>query len=578
MNPAYLLDPTLMGGQQQVDQQQQLANLLIQQGIAPDGGTQMAGQVAIKRSPMEGIAKLAALLSGQNMQQTANQQQQALAQRQAGAMAQMFGMGAPGQSPQGAPQGAPGQMPIGTPGQAPQQPQGAPQGMPAQGGSGPMSVSGASPMTNLMDYATDPAAHMKAVMDQFQQTPEMKMAAAAYGVGTPAYNAALREQVQKAGYIAPIDAKPGTPVLDPRTMKPVFFAPKTADGINLNFDNPLAPTASAIPGYAGANAGIVGAQEGATQDNKVFTGVPGPNGSPVSGRGVDLFPSSSNPPLPPDSGPPQFNIGGGPNAIATARAAIASHNSPEAQALLAQFDKQYPPSAAAPAAPTQGRVITGQSPGDAAAQKDTATSIVGRNQSIIADGNAAPQDIESLNRMGELANGSNFGPGASNVAKWKAMAAQFPGMGLITDPSNLEQQQTNVTLMKKYMSGMAGRMSGSSGTGTDARLQNAIDSLPNDAAPDAAIKQVVPMLIAQRTARMDEAGLRQQLGDNSQAISTFENKWRNAYNPLAYEATLATKGMTPAQAQAYVAKTYTPAQAAQIAQSRAALRGLGVQF
>lgn len=207
-----------------------------------------------------------------------------------------------------------------------------------------------------------------------------------------------------------------------------------------------------------------------------------------------------------------------------------------------------------------------------------ARDVISRNQMVLADANTAPLDIESLHRMIDLSNGANFGPGASQAAKWKAMAAQIPGIGLIANPQSLQDQQTNVTLMKKFMSGMAGRMSGSSGTGTDARLQNAIDSLPNDAAPDAAIRIVAPMLIAQRTARIDEANLRSQLGNDPAAIQAFESRWRNAYSPLAYEATLATRNMTPQQAAAFVQRTYTPSQAAEIAKSRAALRALGVPF
>ena len=58
----------------------------------------------------------------------------------------------------------------------------------------------------------------------------------------------------------------------------------------------------------------------------------------------------------------------------------------------------------------------------------------------------------------------------------------------------------------------------------------------------------------------------------------FETKWRGTYNPLAYEASLAMKGMNPQQAKDYLARTYTPAQAHEIARSRATLRELGVQF
>jgi hypothetical protein len=156
--------------------------------------------------------------------------------------------------------------------------------------------------------------------------------------------------------------------------------------------------------------------------------------------------------------PTQITLAPGTD-LASARKAIATAGDPAA---LAAFDAKY-----GNKMPGFG---SGQSTAGRESQGKTAATVTERNQNIIADANVVPQDIENLSRMGQLASSSNFGPGASTAAKWSAIASQFPGMGLIVNPATLQQQQTNVTLMKKYMSDMAGRMSGASGTGTDARL------------------------------------------------------------------------------------------------------------
>lgn len=76
-------------------------------------------------------------------------------------------------------------------------------------------------------------------------------------------NPALAEAISKENYIAPVDAKPGTPVLDPRTYALRAYAPKAGEGINISFGRDqggaLVPTAAnEIPGYAKGAAGVAG--------------------------------------------------------------------------------------------------------------------------------------------------------------------------------------------------------------------------------------------------------------------------------------------------------------------------------
>lgn len=550
MNPAYLLDPSLYGDQQAIDQQRQIAQLLMTQGITPMGGTESVGGVAIRRSPMEGAAKLAQLLSGQSIQRDANTASQSLMSRQGALMANLLGgVGTP--TPQGASMGTAlgGEV----------SPGGVPQGG-GVGGAPPQSMIPRLPgdntgMLSLMALQ-DPEKYAGLIATANAPT-DLHKQLLAQGIvpGDPRYAQAFADAQSKSNYIPSEEVKAGNTAIDPRTKKPIAFGVKVPEGGQPTFgpDNRMT-SVSMVPGVTDA----MTAGKAAETANDIID-VPTENNK-IRKMTRAQFLSWIG------AGPGKYDFSGvKPGTEDAFRAAI--KNSGDLDALVA-FDKRGQPPG----------VITGQSTsereGDIIGTKD----VIGRNQSILADANAAPLDIESLNKMLKLTDSAQFGPGASNVAKWKAMAAQFPGMNLIVNPNTLEEQQANVTEMKKYMSNMAGRMSGSSGTGTDARLQNAIDSLPNDAAPNEAIKRVAPMLIAQRTARLDEARLRSSLGNDAAAIQAFETKWRDAYNPLAYEATLATRGMTAQQAAAFVAKTYTPAQAAEIAKARAALRGLGVQF
>jgi hypothetical protein len=84
--------------------------------------------------------------------------------------------------------------------------------------------------------------------------------------GTPAWNSAMQGAVTKANYIAPVQVAQGNVALDPATNQPIIQNPKMDPGMVADFKNPLAPTASAIPGYAQGNAVNVAAEEKAKVD------------------------------------------------------------------------------------------------------------------------------------------------------------------------------------------------------------------------------------------------------------------------------------------------------------------------
>lgn len=328
MNPAYLLDPSLYGGQQQVDQQQAIANLLLQQGLAPLGGTEMAGQVAIKRSPVEGIAKLAALLSGQNLQQTANQAQMVQAMRMKQSADQNFpglnGQPQPQQPQpdpaqtalaQGAAQGSVGPTnanagrlaaALGAPPQQPP-PQPQPQGL---------NFPGQSPQNSYLGFMEDTPGYLKDLRATTAPTDATKMAAQAHQDPVAANVAALMKSntdpkilaMKQAGFTdaqifaavygeaaknAEIDRKAGNQFSNPLTGAS-GMVPKIADNANpvgSPLPNGALPAVAGIPGAPG----VVASNERSQQGGKVFTGVPGSNGAPQSGFGADLFGGSGSP-------------------------------------------------------------------------------------------------------------------------------------------------------------------------------------------------------------------------------------------------------------------------------------------
>jgi hypothetical protein len=76
----------------------------------------------------------------------------------------------------------------------------------------------------------------EAIMKNAEPTGEMKNIAAAYGMNSPQYRAALQAVAEKAGYIAPVNARPGSILRNPVTMQPMAFNPHVPEGGTPVFD------------------------------------------------------------------------------------------------------------------------------------------------------------------------------------------------------------------------------------------------------------------------------------------------------------------------------------------------------
>ena len=79
MAPAAMagLAPELVADQAALLRQQQLADLLRKQGMEPMGPTEMVSGWAVKKSPLEGVAKIAQSLGGQYFASQADERQAA---------------------------------------------------------------------------------------------------------------------------------------------------------------------------------------------------------------------------------------------------------------------------------------------------------------------------------------------------------------------------------------------------------------------------------------------------------------------------------------------------------------------
>lgn len=249
-----------------IERRRALAQALQQQGTTPLGGTEMAGQVAIQRSPFEGLAKLGQAYAGAQGQKRASEQERALGERYQSdlnsTLAQALQAGT-GSSATTLPEGVQGpNMPAQAPDRARmaqilmQHP--ATQGIGAQqlvsdinrqalvaalGGGSPQSIS------------APPSASGQPAVGQSGQPTQSGPAVGGPAGGVPMAawiqadpsGKSYMEQLAKDN--APVNVRPGGAIY--QGGKVVFNQPQVAPGINLNY-GANGPSASPIPGMAQA--------------------------------------------------------------------------------------------------------------------------------------------------------------------------------------------------------------------------------------------------------------------------------------------------------------------------------------
>lgn len=614
VNPVTATIPGYALQQLQAQRRMQIAQALTQQAMAPVD-YDPKGHL----SWTQGLAKALGAFAGNSMFNDAAGQEAGLQTQGMQAMGAAYGMGQPpaaaagaGSSPQalgaaldprasaalatGAQQGSIGPttdnaarmdaMP------APSAPA---QAAPAAGGGAPLNPMGLPPMLLWMASQGDPAAQEqvktllanRTLTDQQRNsrdpligqstvanlltqnmTPLQKLQAQRAQVPDGSMQAQqLDAAIAKENFIAPIDAKPGTPVLDPITLRPRFFAPKTADGINLDFSNPLAPTAAAIPGYAPAAAGITGADTRARQENTLTT-VPDASGAQhtVWGSG-QAFGGSAAAPAQAGAAQP-FNLQGTPaQQISFLSNLAATDPNPKVRAAAGQRIAELAGGAtpaAAPAAPSLG---VGPSSADAAMQKTTADAISSAPQQLQAS-KSAITGLETALRTLQNVPATGQGTIKTNEVV-AAINNSLPAALQIRGDKNNQYQE-----LAKYLSNsLNAAASGTGASGSDARFESFMHGQPNaetmsKPALDSAIRYVLSQhdSAAARSQFLPDAYNKAKAAGDPNAAMTAQQQWAQTYNPQVF----AFSRMTPADRQAFKASLTSDQQAQFGAQYNAA--------
>lgn len=129
-------------------------------------------------------------------------------------------------------------------------------------------------------------AMISAALSAQAPTDAQKMAGAAYGYGTPEYEAAIQSQVRKAGYQAPLNSRPGTIIRDPYTMQPLAFNPNVPAGGAPLFDaSGNVAAINMIPGATGVTGAMAAAKTAGEGSALPYAGVDAKgNPLPVTNR------------------------------------------------------------------------------------------------------------------------------------------------------------------------------------------------------------------------------------------------------------------------------------------------------
>lgn len=229
-----VLGPDIQQKQMGLQQQQMLAQMLLNQGQQQPQGQMVSGHY-VAPSPYEGLAGALKTYMGFKALGEVPKQQQELAQALQADTAQKFGIGQPSAG------GVAQSFPVSS-GQQPSMPQ-----QPATGSQPQIPLlPGRSPQDSMAVYM---------------------------GVGPEAYFKMVGDQ----GFQKPMVVGEGGTVYDPMTRQPQFSAAK--NGIQTMY-GPNGPVAGMVPGYGAANAAIQGMEAGATEGAKAaFDLVEVPNGS-----------------------------------------------------------------------------------------------------------------------------------------------------------------------------------------------------------------------------------------------------------------------------------------------------------
>lgn len=543
-NRAYVL------AQLQAQRAAQYAQALTEQGDAPIQYDQ--------RGPIswtQGLAKMLDAYAGKKMSDKAIDQQAEVRAMGAQLMGQAYGMPQAGVTPPAAPGSLGTDIPPDTAAgftppadhatAAPPSPAALASAL--QGGnSTPINPYGAPPMVAMAAAQGDPAA--KSMLDTFlkgkELTPEqrnsqdpvigasvrsnlqtqnmtefqkLQTARKLVADGSPQAQQ-IDAQIAKLNYVAPAEIKQGNVALN-RDNKPIFYNPKTADGITPMFqttDGVTMPTgAQALPGYAGANAGIQGAEQRAKQDNTILTNVGIGGGITRADYGGNIAGENS-----------QGTWTGGqltPQQIEQLKAGAANGNKDAAAALDAYNNAMSGP---------RRTGVYGQSTADAQINEISGKTIASLPQSV----SQARQVQQSLQNALTALDGTKTGPGTAGAFK---LTATLQNLGLPVANSPTENYQT----LSKYLNNALALSAAVTGNNrSDANMEQFMHGQPSaDLMNKAPLRGAINYVLSQMDAIPASAHViqseyekRAAAGDPRASYNALK-AWQDAYDPRVFQ-------------------------------------------
>jgi hypothetical protein len=330
--------------------------------------------------------------------------------------------------------------------------------------------------------------------------------------GSPQWNQALSGAVSKANYIAPVQVAQGNVALDPITNKPVLQNPKMADGMTADFTNPVAPTASAIPGYAQGNASNVGAAERAKADAAIRD-VTLPNGSTVPMR---AGPAAA-------AGGAQAGVGGtwtggtlSPEMLANLQA-TAAKGSPDAKAALAAYQQ------------AQGQPRLGADPTIQTARTGQQTALAEKWKPLNEAVSNAQTVNSRLDAIQDLASRASTGQFADKLQYVNSLLS-MAGSEKATDAN------TAKVLLDKNAAQIVAQL-GQGGMATDAARAIISSAYPNSKMPKAAIAEAAENLKAANSMLVAKANVLQQhyLNNDPAAYQKAESQFNAVADPRVFQ-------------------------------------------
>jgi len=589
--------------QQAIDRQRQIAQYLQQSSLQSPEGQMVSGHY-VAPSPTQYLAKLAAGLIGKNQQGELDQKQMDVARQYnnnlMGLAQSLIGGGQPQVNPQptqgdvsnaalsiGAKNGSVGPT-VDNAARMDAINQQLPQQQPApQPVTNPL-FRGVAPQELASFLQAPDSALGKITMVKLQTNAKAMeptdliktMMAAGVDPRSPQGQQILQGNIAKTNYIAPINAREGSTILDPRTNLPIFNAPNK-EGFQYTFDGNGNASARQIPGAAEAIGATEEAKAGAKANYQVQAGVDA-NGNPIftTAGAIARGPASGNASqqnAEPFKGanllaqlPPNVRAGILESAKADPSGKFSlNYQLPNGQRIVGDIDLNSPdgtPKNSTSSAVNVGAVRPAPVPGYVKGQEDLQGDLTQKWKPLNELNSQAQVTSSYLQNIKGLANKAAVGPMSDKIDYVN---------GLLTVAGISDRAKDAVTandLLDKYSNQIVSRL-GTGGLGTDAARAILQSAYPNAHMTKEAINEAADNLIGANEMVKAKAKLLQPsyMARDPQAYSQKELIFDQNADPRIWQY----KNLVPGSPQAKAFASSVMKQDPEFVQKIKALEGIG---